>query len=815
MYRFVLLFTLLLSLALQAQHNLTGLILDASTGKPLAGANIEVLSEKMGTVSDDRGHFLLENLSTERTYTIRISYLGFRSAEYRIDLSEKRNPNRRFELHPVTLEGREMLIVTTRAVEGESPVAFSTLTREDLEQRYYAQDIPVLLSDLPSLTSYSEGGSGLGYNYLSIRGFDQRRVSVMINGVPQNDPEDHNVYWVDFPDLLGDVEDIQVQRGAGSAFYGPPAIGGSINIITRNFHPERSATLYGGLGSYKSNRTSLSYNTGLLAERYVLAGRISRIRTNGYRESAALDFKGFFLGAAHFGERSTTRLHLFGGPIEDELAYYGLPKEIAQNRDTRRTNYISDPREIENFSQPHLELLNTYQITPNLTLNNTLFGIRGSGFFDYQGNWAPASYYRLTPDFGFDVGGDPGEAYFSDVLIRAYVDNRQGGWLPNLTWKAPWGRLTAGSEIRVHRSLHWGRIQDGSEDLPMALPGSGYSGRNYIAERRYYEYKGGKEVVSPFFQIIYKRTRDLTLSTSLQYVYQKNRLFDEAFLGNEFDLTYNFLNPRFGATYRFREGISVFASVAQTSREPRLKNFYDAAEASTPADWGAIVPQFRQNGDGSYDFSDPLVKPEKLVDYELGFQASNDILEGNLNLYFMDFQDEIIKSGQLDRFGQPITGNAAKTRHSGLEISGSVRPLPAWRLFGNATVSRNELVSYRTFDDNNQPASLDGNTIAGFPGFLANAGVSYNGSRLNGALIIKHVGKQYTDNFEDETLTVEPYTVVNATLGINLKAFLPLDLQLQLHVMNVLDNLYIAYGEGQDFFPAAERHFFFNFRLNL
>src|SRR3990172_7392610 len=128
-----------------------------------------------------------------------------------------------------------VVVTATTATHRLSPIPFSDLTRTQLQALYSTQDIPVLLSSLPSVTTYSENGSGIGYNYINLRGFDQRRISVMINGVPQNDPEDHNVYWIDFPDVLASASSVQVQRGAGSAFYGPPAIGGSINIITNPF----------------------------------------------------------------------------------------------------------------------------------------------------------------------------------------------------------------------------------------------------------------------------------------------------------------------------------------------------------------------------------------------------------------------------------------------------------------------------------------------------------------------------------------------------------------------------------------------------
>src|ERR1043166_1524661 len=153
-----------------------------------------------------------------------------------------------------------VIVTATQARERETPVTFSTLTQAQLSERYSVQDIPVLLSDLPSMTFYSENGNGIGYNYVNLRGFDQRRLSVMINGVPQNDPEDHNVYWIDFPDLLGSTGSVQVQRGAGSAFYGPPAIGGSVNLISTPFDLKPSVSLQSlfGFQEFGSQPTTLS-----------------------------------------------------------------------------------------------------------------------------------------------------------------------------------------------------------------------------------------------------------------------------------------------------------------------------------------------------------------------------------------------------------------------------------------------------------------------------------------------------------------------------------------------------------------------------
>src|SRR5690606_13424038 len=140
--------------------------------------------------------------------------------------------------------------------------------RKDIEENYTVQDIPQFLGSLPSTTFYSENGNGIGYNYLSIRGFDQRRISVSVNGIPQNDPEDHNVYWLDFPDLLSSTELIQVQRGAGSGVTGYPAIGGSINIITSPFSDQVQLNFSASVGSFNTRKYSAAFSSGLINNKY-------------------------------------------------------------------------------------------------------------------------------------------------------------------------------------------------------------------------------------------------------------------------------------------------------------------------------------------------------------------------------------------------------------------------------------------------------------------------------------------------------------------------------------------------------------------
>ena len=792
-----------------------GTIRDAKTGIVLPAANLYISETDQGTTSDTAGRFVLE-INSEIPLTFIAQYVGYEKCTKTISLTGDQTLKVDIKLTPTALVGKEVMVVSTRAVKGETPAAFASLEKEDLKLRYFTQDIPALLSELPSTTFYSESGNNIGYNYISIRGFGQRRISVMINGIPQNDPEDHNVYWLDFPDFLGNVENIQVQRGAGSAFYGPPAIGGSVNIITSQYSAEPKMSGYIGSGSFNTRKHSLALNSGLLKKKYVVFARVSQIKSDGFRDRSWANFKSFFLGAARFGEKSTTRLQIYGGPVEDHLVYYGISKKDALERETRRQNPILRDDEIENFNQPHVELIHEYQLSKNIKFNNSVFAVRGYGFFDYDGSWAPMSYFRLTPEQGFDVTGNPDDVYTKDLLIRAYVDNRQAGWLPQLQWTVPKGQIILGAEIRQYQSLHWGRIQKASGNLPTGQINGPYSGLSYIGDRHYYEYKGAKDIFSPYIHTSQEILPRTFAMLDIQCAFKKYRLFDEKFIGNEFAQDFKFINPRFGINHKISHKINTFVSLSQTSREPRLKNFYDAAEASTPESWGAVVPQFQTYPNGSYDWENPLVNPEKLTDLEfgIGYQAAKLVV--NINAYYMDFEDEIVKNGQLDRFGQPITGNAKKTLHQGFELQTKVLLSSNFTIDANATLSKNELTDHRVFNSAGQQQKLDGNPIAGFPNNLANLRFTYFARNIQASIVMQHVGKYYTDNFKVEDNSVDPYTVFHAMVGYELLKFMGTNkVALQFHFQNLFDTVYISHGESSSFFPAAGRNAFLNLNLEI
>ena len=779
-----------------------GIVSDQESRQPLAGANIVLLGTTLGASTDLEGRFVFT--APDGLYTLRISHIGHLADSRVATVADGDTLEVIVFLAPTAIIAQPITVTAMLGQPRATPITFSDLKAQDLHEQYTVQDIPVLLSELPSTTYYSESGTSTGYTYVNIRGFDSRRIAVMVNGVPQNDPEDHNVYWLDMPDLTASLDQIQVQRGAGSAFYGPPAIGGSINLVTRNIAAERSLELSGGYGSYDTKRFAASASSGLLDGRYAMHARLSTIQSDGYRDRAWVDYTSYFLGLARYDESMTTQIHVYGGPIADGLAFYGIPKADVTDRGKRRANPIARPEEMENFSQPHFELLHEWRLSPAVTLNNTFFYVRGDGFFDYDGSWAPYSYFRVTPETGFPVPGDPDTLFLPGALIRAHVTNDQVGWLPRLTWRRGEEEIVAGAELRFHRSDHWGRLQHFESALV-----------NIPMDYRYYDYKGAKNMASLYVHGLLNMAPELTVMANVQYAYNAYRLYDEKFLGNDLTVPYHFLNPRVGVNYNLSGTWNTYLSAAYTSREPRLKNLYDAAEASTPPSWGSVTPQFGLNSDGSYDFDDPLVKPERLLNFEAGLAYRGDAENASANIYWMEFSDEIVRSGQVDRFGQPVTGNADRTRHYGLELSGSMLVPAGFEVAANATVSRNRFVRHTDYSSG-AGVALDGNPIAGFPDVLANLRLTWRGGPAGVSLGARYQGKSHTDNLNDERNTVDPYFVVNAwgSYRIGGTSGMP-SIEFRLQVNNLFGALYATYGEGEQFFVGAERNAFLNMVVGI
>ena len=793
-------------------YTVTGRIVDASNNDPIYLANVVIENTTIGTATNQDGEFKLE-IDNPDYQQIIVSHLAYEKAVIKLsDLSK--DESNTIQLKRKILSSQSVLVKGSIGREDETPITFAKISRDEIDDSYINQDLPEYLSYLPSTTFYSEGGSGVGYNYISIRGFDQRRISISVNGIPQNEPEDHNVYWLDMPDLLESTEMIQVQRGAGSGVIGYPAVGGSINIITSAFSNKPKYELSSALGSYNTRKYSAAFSSGLINNKYSIYAKLSKTLSSGYRNNAWIDCNSYHLSAVRYDENVTTQFNIYGGPVADGLAYYGIPKADIKDRELRKENYLGAD-DIENFSQPHYEILNEIKLNDDVTINSALFLIIGDGFFDYDGSWGSYSYFRLTPENGFNITGDPDTLYMPKATIRAMVENKQWGWIPRVSIKNRFGDLIIGGEFRFHNSVHWGSLNY-AEGLPQGV----------AKDYRYYYYEGSKEVMNIFANENFTLSDKLNALVELQLAYHKYGISNERYLANNFTIDGLYFNPRVGINYKFTDKVNVYAAFARVTREPRLKNYYDAAESS-----GGATPQFVMDTQGNYDYSNPLVQPETMNNVEIGTSYQMDNISLGLNLFYMLFDNEIVKKGQVDRFGQPITGNMDETIHSGIELTAGIKVNDNLDIHLNGSYSNNHISKGKQYIDDQNFIDLSDNRISGFPDVTFNAVVKYHSEGFLAQLFAKYVGDYYSDNYGSKLadynslypgLTwyddnkVDAYFVMNIITSYEFQV-MPYfqNIKLFVQVNNIFDNLYAAYAIGGEYFPAAERNFLAGIKLGF
>ena len=725
--------------------------------------------------------------------------------------------------------GSEVIVTGFPAIEGTSPAPAEHIDRQTTEELHVIQDVPKIASFSPSAYYYSFSGTDIGYTHLNLRGFDQTRMSVMVNGIPQNGPEDQEVYWIDMPELSASTSDIDLQRGAGTAFYGPPAIGGSINVETK-LSPQRSILFTGGYGDFNTHQYAFSMNSGLIDEKYIVYARLSQVQTDGYRDASSVNMTSYFVSAVRYDSTLTLQMNFYGGPFSDGLNYYGIPKSALGNPDSLRYNpsepltYERRPDEGESFSQSHYELLSNWRISPRVTLSNSFFFVQGTGYFDIDGTWTgdPANYFRLSEPYADRYGFSaisPSDTNFTHQLYRGFVGDKQEGWLPRLDLAHQNGIFTIAGEFRSHRSIHWGQLLYASE-LPADLPG----------DYHFYEFHGGKDIANVSLSEQYNPTEDIHLLGSLQMVNQRYLLFDEkplyvdssmaaarsidtGWTSYNFTVPFTFFNPHVGVAIDLDPQLTTFGSISYTTREPRLVDYYDGEFLTEP--------NFALNGKGSYDFSQPLVHPEKLLDLELGASLVGRHLNRDVVLtaratgYYMAFRDEIVRTGLTDHFGNAIQRNAARSLHEGIELQAKLGWKDLLSLEANVTLSRNEILAVDT--SAGFAPNVVGNVPVGFAPVLGNLILSLKpNDQLAFDLLGRYVGKMFGDEQNSPESTNDPYFVMDGIVRFQVREVLGLrTVEAKVAVNNLFNKTYASYVSGNQFFVVAPRHYFATISIGI
>ncbi len=533
-----------------------------------------------------------------------------------------------------SLEG---VIVRAVRAGGTAPIAQTTVTARNIERRSFAQDVPMmLLGTTPSLTAHSESGTNWGYSYLRLRGIDQSRINLSIDGIPLNDPEDQVFYFANFADLASSMQSVQVQRGVGTTGTGTASFAGSINFETKpvlGVSPMSSAELQ--VGSFGARRVMLEANTGPLQGGFASSIRLSALRTNSFRRNAGVEGLSGLAQVAWLGSRDIVKLMVLGGRLRDTLSYLAVPLPDLQ-RD-RRINPLT-PEEQDRFSQVLIALSHTRQFAPGVQYASTLYRVSAEGNYDVR--FDPATLANYSLDF----------AWYG---LTSAVNLERG----NL-------RVNTGLNANTYGRDHFANL------------GNARGTPDYINT-------GQKRDASLFTKasLVNGRTTwfaDLQLRRALfRYRPDANAGFGAA----EPSVSWTFLNPKVGATYAVNPDAAVFASVGRTTREPTRSDMLsgnDDISASGLQDLGGL-----QN-----------VKPERVTDTELGLRLRQNDLQLEVNLFRMDFRNEIARIGALSPLGAELRSNVGASVRQGVEFDLRAKVRENVTLSTIGSVSHNRIREY-------------------------------------------------------------------------------------------------------------------------
>ncbi len=768
---------ILFSLSAAAQTRITGTILN-DAGTPLEGVNVVVGEDRLfGTTTDPQGRFSMGGLPAGSS-RLRATYVGYQPVDTVLQLVEGANEIAfTMRLHVVLMREAEIAGVRT---DERAPFAQSTLTRQEIERMNTGVDLPILLDLQPSVVTTTDAGAGIGYTGIRIRGSDATRINVTLNGVPINDAESQAVFWVNMPDLATSLEDVQVQRGVGTSTNGPGAFGASINMKTTTIQQDAFGEVQAFGGSFNTRRFGARFGTGLIPSRaqgggsnFSLEGRLSSIKSDGYIDRASSDLRSYYLQGAWLGQKRSLRFITMSGHEVTYQAWEGVAPEII---DTNRTyNPYTYDNQVDDYRQTHYQLLFDQRVGEDATVNVTFFRVQGAGFFEQFREDDELADYGITSVFGSDT------IFETDLVRRRWLDNVMHG--VNLTYDQRFGshRLILGGSYNDYRGDHfgeviWARFMDAD------------------IRHRYYFNDARKTDGNVFTKVIYAANDRLDIFGDLQL-----RRVGHDFLGFNNDLEnvtqeaeWTFFNPKGGITWTPHEGGKVYGSVAVGNREPSRRDLVESSPQSRP-------------------------RPERLIDYEAGYERRGGRFSGGVNFYYMDYQDQLVLTGELNDVGYSLRTNVPQSYRTGVELMWAARITNSLMWRGNTTLSRNMIRGFTEHVDDwdtwEQRAIEHGETeIAFSPSVIASSELIFRflnkPERATGeiALVSKYVGRQFLDNTASEDRMLDPYFYHDVRVNLSLLRLAGLrSVDLNLTFRNVLNELYESNGWVYSYFENDRR----------
>lgn len=631
-----------------------------------------------------------------------------------------------------TVKLQEVQVVSTRA-QKNTPMSYSDLDKKEIEKINYGQDIPFLLSATPSVTFTSDAGNGIGYTTIRVRGTDPSRINITSNGVPMNDSESSQVFWVNMGDFASSVQSMQIQRGVGTSTNGSGAFGATLNMQTENI----GVTPFVGLdlagGSYLSHKETVRFGTGLIADHWGLQGRLSNIGSKGYIDRASTKLNSYFLQGGYFSDNTMVKILTYNG-VEETYHAWNYTSKWEQQQYGRTYNscgeywdadgnrhYYSD--QTDNYHQQNYQLHWNQILTDQLKMNVALHYTKGNGYYNQYKSSRTLFEYNLDKDETWAK---------SDLVRRKAMDNDFYGFVASLVYDNSDGlQATLGGGWNKYDGDHFGLV------TWVKQPVSGYS---FDPDWKYYDNNTKKTDANIYAKASYEFSRGLSGFLDLQYRHVGITMTGDADAVNwdtykrivyGLDKKYDFFNPKAGVNYQIDRNNRAYISYAVANREPVRNNFENALNA----------------------LATEMPVSERLGDLEAGYKYQNSKFAAGANFYYMHYKDQFVLTGALDAIGEALTANVDKSYRLGVELEAAWQPADWFRWDVNATLSRNRVEGVEIALEDGGNMILDGEKPLSFsPDIIFNNVFTFNYRGFEAGVISQFVGDQYLTNTGFKTM---------------------------------------------------------------
>ncbi|MBQ2402635.1 MAG: TonB-dependent receptor [Prevotella sp.] len=656
------------------------------------------------------------------------------------------------------IELQDVQVVSTRATR-RTPMAYTNMDREQVQQLNKGKDIPYLLSMTPSVTMSSDAGTGIGYTGLHIRGTDPTRINVTANGIPINDAESSNVFWSNMPDFASSAEDIQIQRGVGTSTNGAGAFGATVNMQTERIgmQPFVGIDLTGG--SYYTHKETVRFGTGLIDGHWGLQGRLSNISSKGYLDRASADMGSYFLQAGYFGDNTVVKFVTFNGKEETYHAW-NYASKYEQELYGRTFNscglyydehgnmkYYEDQKDF--YHQQHYQLLWDQRVDSQWKISTGLHYTKGTGYYEQYKYDTKLSKFGLNAADFFNPDG--GEIKRTDLINQKWMDNDFYGIVASANYDNREGlTMNIGGGWNRYDGDHFGRY----------LWIKNYMGNP--AGKEYYRNDARKIDGNIYGKVHWEFAKGLSAFADLQYRHVSLRMDGptDEWDGSE-QLTYNihshydFFNPKAGLFYDINPNIKAYASVAVAHKEPTRNDYEENMNAD--------------------------LKAERLTDYELGVKYSSERLTAGANIYYMDYKNQFVLTGEINDIGEMVSANSGRSYRFGIELEAAYKPVDWFRWDANATFSRNRTKNWEAAGveegswSSIGTVSLGETPIAFSPETIFNNIFTFMHKGFRASLRSQFIGEQYMSNTGFKSFHVYEYDdnyniTGEKTVGMTLKS---------------------------------------------